>query len=354
MATHVARPEILHDLQVTHTVNHPVFVLGCGRSGTSLFGALLRKYTKVNFGPETQFIVDIYRRLDTYGDLQRDANFRLLIADIARERCFERWQHRFGFQLDASRVAAEARERTYAGVLTAIFEQFAAHHGMVRWGEKSPNYDRDLGVILELFPQARFIHIVRDGRDVALSTFKCFFGAKNAYKAALDWRREVSWVQQFQAVLPPHQFMEVRYEDLLRQPRATFARIIEFLRISDPDGQLLDFIAERIKEDLRPETAGKWSREFTPGDCSVFEGVAGDMLRSFGYPVTASEPAPPRLLARAYYHCDNKVRKWLNWEYQLDNVYKIRLRLRQYSQPLRRALTFTYSPLDSSRKHGAR
>src|SRR5262245_18471182 len=201
--THVARPEILYDLQVTHTVHHPVFVLGCGRSGTSLFGALLRKYTKINLGPETQFIVDIYKRLHTYGDLREDANLRLLIGDIARERCFERWQRRFGFRLDAARVAADALERTYAGILTAILEQFAAHHRMERWGDKSPNYDRDLGVILELFPEARFIHIVRDGRVVALSNFKCFFGAKNAYKAALDWSRQVTWVQHFKAMMPP-------------------------------------------------------------------------------------------------------------------------------------------------------
>ena len=203
MANHVARPEILHDLQVTHTVHHPVFVLGCGRSGTSLFGALLRKYMKINFGPETQFIVDYHKRLRAYGDLREEGNFRLLIADIARERCFERWHHRFGFQLNAARVAADARERSYAGILTAIFEQFAAHHGMERWGDKSPNYDRDLGVILELFPDARFFHVVRDGRDVALSTFKCFFGAKNAYKAALDWRRQLSWVLRFKAELSP-------------------------------------------------------------------------------------------------------------------------------------------------------
>ena len=68
------------------------------------------------------------------------------------------------------------------------------------------------------------------------------------------------------------------------------------------------------------------------------------MLDTFNYPVTVRNPSPPGLLSRAYYQCDNKVRKWLNWEYQQDNVYKIKLRLRQYSQPLRRALRFSFAP----------
>ena len=68
--------------------------------------------------------------------------------------------------------------------------------------------------------------------------------------------------------------MEVRYEDVLRNHRATFARVIGFLKINDPEDRLLDFVTERIKDDLRPETAGKWSKELTARECRVFEAVA--------------------------------------------------------------------------------
>jgi hypothetical protein len=173
---------------------------------------------------------------------------------------------------------------------------------------------------------------------VALSTFNVFFGAKNAYKAALDWHRQLSWVLEFRKTLPPEQFMDVRYEDLLQRPRETFADVIAFLKISDPGNALLDFVTGRIGEDLRADNADKWRTQLTARQCAVFEAVAADELQAFGYPIVSPRRLRLGILSRACYQCDNKLRKWMNVEYQQDNVYKIKLRLRKYSQPVRRVL----------------
>lgn len=85
-------PEILYDLDVKHSRTNPVFVVGNARSGTSIFCKMIRKYLKISFGTESQFIIRYYNTLARYGDLRKDENLLLLIYDISRERCFERWE----------------------------------------------------------------------------------------------------------------------------------------------------------------------------------------------------------------------------------------------------------------------
>jgi hypothetical protein len=332
----VSPPEILPDLVVRHTERRPIFVLGMSRSGTSLIAALLRKYLKVNFGTECQFVIDYYRRLARFGDLTQEPHFSFLAQEIAAERCFQRWRDRFGFQLDAARAAAEATAPTYPALLASIFEQFAAYHGMQRWGEKTPSYDSDAQVLLNLFPNARFIHMVRDGRDVALSGYRVFFGERNAYKAAGRWLAHIRAVRAFAATLPPDRLVQLRYEDLTTRPDETFARLIAFLEIDDGDGALQRYIASHIADDLHGHNTGKWKTAFSPRDLEVYEAVAGDTLSSLGYERAVRQPAALGVLPRLYYECHDKVTKWLDIEYQRDNAYRIKVRTRWATQRLRR------------------
>ena len=92
-----------------------------------------------------------------------------MIKDISAERFFARSQRNWGFVFDPTKAFSEMAERTYSGVLDAIFRQLAEHNGMVRWGDKTPQYNDDLSLLRDLFPDAQFVHIVRDGRDVTLS-----------------------------------------------------------------------------------------------------------------------------------------------------------------------------------------
>ena len=119
-----------------HTRFDPVFVLGHARSGTSLTCRLLLDHLGVNFGTESQFIIRHYQRLRRYGDLRDDRRLRCLLEEISRERFFERTRRNFGFVFDIDRAMRSIERRTYAGVLHAIFEQFAVGKGMTRWGSR--------------------------------------------------------------------------------------------------------------------------------------------------------------------------------------------------------------------------
>ena len=171
----------------------PVFVIGSARSGTSIFARLLRNYLNISFGTESQFIIRFYKHLGRYGNLTEDVNLKRLISDIGRERCFKRWR-KFGYAFDANRVFSKIQHRTYSGVLDAIFSDLADSNGMKLWGDKTPEYTYNLDILYDLFPEGRFLHIVRDGRDIALSNLNTHFGAKNIAVAAIRWKHQLECV----------------------------------------------------------------------------------------------------------------------------------------------------------------
>jgi len=319
--------------RITHRRLDPVFVVGHGRSGTSILSNLIRKYFRVAFGTESQFFVRYYRRLHRYGDLTRDRNRRLLLDDLSRERFFQR-SRKYGVRLDVDRAVREAAP-TYAGVLTAIMRQSAECQQMVRWGDKTPEYTRHLPVLRELFPTAQFIHIVRDGRDVALSGYLMHFGAKNAYAAAREWSRVLAQVQAFAATVPEGSFIELRYEDLLTRTHETVARLVRFLDIDDPDGHVSQTVGRLAAAELRAGNFDKWKTELTQREQDLFVAVAGAWLNRYGYEVAPVTRSDPGFLASMYYQVDNVIRRMMMREYWADTLYKTRLRLREQRLPLR-------------------
>ncbi len=216
-------------MTLNHVRSTPVHIIGHARSGTSILADVLRRYLQISFGTESPFIIRFEKKLAQYGDLHDERHLKRLIRDVAQERCFQRWHKFDGFVLDPDQLYRDLPERSYRGVLEAAFMQLARHGGMTRWGDKSPEYVHDLPVLYRVLPDAQYIHIVRDGRDVALSVFQQEFGAKNVSKAASDWRQQMLLVHTFAQSLPPEQFLEIRYEDFLGATGETFYKLVDFL-----------------------------------------------------------------------------------------------------------------------------
>jgi hypothetical protein len=279
-------------LPISHRRKDPVFVVGHGRSGTSILATLIRKHLQVAFGTESQFFIRYHRQLARYGDLAQEPNRRLLVEDLSRERFFQR-SKKYGVRLDVDRAVSEAEPRTYAGVLAAIMRQNAECQQMERWGDKTPEYTAHLPVLYDLFPTAQFIHIVRDGRDVALSGYQMHFGAKNAYAAARQWSGVLTKVQAFAATVPTTAFMELRYEDLLTNTVETFGRIIAFLDIEDPGGQVTATVGQSAARDLRTGNFGKWKTDLSRREQDMFVAIAGSQLARYGYEAATATRAVP-------------------------------------------------------------
>lgn len=308
----------------------PVILIGHGRSGTSILGGLLRDHLGVAFGTESQFIPDYHRMLSRYGSLEQEENLRRLIDDLLKERWFQR-SHKFNaFQLDADTIISAVEEKTYAGVLNAIFGLFAKHLQMARWGDKTPAYIHHLDLIHELFPNAKYIYLVRDGRDVAISVIKSYFGPNNIHTAALEWKDTIEKGDRFVESLPPNQVCCLRYEDIVGDPIGSFKSLVAFLGIEDPTGTLSREIEEVIPAKIMQGNYDKWRKSWTTKQRLTFEKLACAQLRAHGYETEMQEPlAEPNVIRSSYWKLLSHIARWRHIAYWKDNFYKVRLRLRR-------------------------
>lgn len=313
---------------VSHNQSSPVFIVGHARSGTSMTVRLLRKYLQIAFGTESQFIVRFYQQLHRYGNLKDDRNLQRLVDDILKERWFQRCYHRLEFQTDSKSILAEVKDRTYRGVLEAVFGQLCQHLGMNRWGDKTPEYLLDLPVLLKLFPDAKFIHVVRDGRDVALSAFQQPFGENNVVMAAKDWRDTMERVNHCASELPAHRFLEIKYEQLLQQPVMVFGKLIEFLEIDDPQGEIIEFIERNVGQDIKQNNYEKWRTNWNRSRIIRFDRIAFRYLRQYEYDVSVDEERPPSRVQLAIWSCHNLICKLSQPGYWKDSFYRLKLKLK--------------------------
>ena len=263
----------------------PIFIVGCARSGTTLLRDLLRSHPRLTFPEESHFIPLFYR---AYGDPQNAAEACELAKQILRLRWVRLW--RLGLE-----PASFSDCRSFREVLSRLYETWARDENKPRWGDKTPGYVREIPLLIKLFPGARILHIYRDGRDVALSWFShVWFGPRNMYTAAGQWRRRVNAGRGAAATLPRGTYMEVRYETLLEQPRETMQQVCEFLgepfdeavlRPSKIEGdpRLNPFSAQNSRGELMRNNAGKWKTRMPVRDRVLFESIAGDLLETLGY-----------------------------------------------------------------------
>lgn len=313
---------------VKHLDLAPVMIIGHGSSGTSISGQLIRELLKISFGTESQFIPRYYHRLVRYGDLAENRNLRRLITDILDERWFQRCR-KFGFETNIDAILADVVQPTYRAVLESVFRQLAKHNHMERWGDKTPEYIHHLPVLKAVFPDAYYIHIVRDGRDVALSVFDRFWGAKNIVTAALEWRDAVERVREFSKTIDASHFLEFRYEDLLTQPGETFAKMLTFLKVDEGDGRLLEHIEAEARAELKSTNFNKWKTALSPKQQLAFDRINGDLLAEYGYETKTRDVRQVGSLETALWAADSRVRQWGRLDYWKDDVYKLELRTKE-------------------------
>jgi hypothetical protein len=210
----------------------------------------------------------------------------------------------------AGRLRAGA---TAADGIGAIFAAYAAARGKARWGDKTPMYMSRLGLLERLFPGARYVHVVRDGRDAARSFLEMPAGLVTESWAhphdvagfACQWRTEVRAARALGRRVGPGRYHELRYEELAADPEATLRAVSGFARLDFDPVMLaypgtLDLAAKPHQARLaQPPTAGvrDWRTEMAPSDIEAFEAVAGDTLEACGY--EAADAAPPGAAARA-------------------------------------------------------
>jgi len=147
----------------------PTFIVGCGRSGTTLLKMILNSHPDLAIPVESHFIYDIARRIVSGrfpASLTHPNDWNRFLEYLKNHRYLNRW----GISLPLLFKRLEGIEdRTYASMFTTIFKEFMQDEGKPRWGDKTPMNVNYIFLIDHFFPKAKFVHIIRDGRDVALS-----------------------------------------------------------------------------------------------------------------------------------------------------------------------------------------
>jgi len=271
----------------------PVFVVGGQRSGTTMLRLMLNSHPHIAIPFESDFIPQFYRRLADYGDLGAKENVARLLDDIVEQPFVKRGK----LVRDKAEILAH-HPQSYPELIRAIYRVYAESEGKRRWGDKDPDYVTELDVLWKLFPGCRIVHLVRDGRDVAISLRELDWGSKNLLKLARDWIWQVTLGHKMGAMLAPEYYMETRYEDLVLEPEQTLRRICAFIgeqyfpeMLSYHETAATAMPIASLKyhgTSVRPPDTTKvqaWRRRMSAADRILFEEVASRTLREFGYEV---------------------------------------------------------------------
>ena len=268
----------------------PFFIVGAHRSGTTLLRLILNNHPHLAVPFESVFIPVFYKNLREYGDLSLKENLSRLIYDIGMLS-----RDKKGELVQDPEAILSLPISNYAGLVDAIFMEYAERKGKRRWGDKTPSQVMELDILWKLFPDCRVIHLVRDGRDVALSLRRISWGSAHIPRVAADWRWMTILGRKMGAFLGDH-YLEVRYEDLVLKPEETLRRICAFLE--EPYHEdLLRFHVTAEKEmpsesmkwhqnSVKPPDPSKvfmWKHQMSLADRFIFEQIAGPELELFGY-----------------------------------------------------------------------
>ena len=278
-------------------MNPYVFIVGCPRSGTTLLQRLLDAHREVAVIPETLWIARIYEHRSGLTD-EGLVTPRLIDRLLAKPRFV-----RLGIErADLERLIGGGG-RPYASFVSDIFELYGRRRGKRLVGDKSPGYVRSIPTLHGLWPEARFVHLIRDGRDVALSAVSWkkadrVLGDFRTWPsdpwttAALWWERSVRLGREAASALPPEVYLEVRYESVVAEPESACRQICAFLSLPYDPG-MLRFHAGRTtpdpalssKRQWLPPTSGlrDWRSEMSAEALQQFEAAAGDLLAELGY-----------------------------------------------------------------------
>lgn len=280
----------------------PIFIIGTERSGSNLLRTMLDAHPAIA-APHPPHILHIFEpAADSYGALDDPANFRRLSDDVAR---LVRWHiHPWHPVPEGAALADAAPSRTLLGLTDAVYASHLRWRRKTRWACKSTFNIRYVDALRDYYPDARFLWLVRDPRDVVASNLRSVFGPSSAVASATLWRDQqaLGWYASGGGTSPD--CLTIRYEDLVTTPEAVVRSICAFLdepfdpRMLAPHASAfaqqtarLAMSWQGLASPIFATSARRFTRELSPGDVATVEAIAGPRMRDFGYAPTRTPVA---------------------------------------------------------------
>lgn len=292
-------------------IQQPLFVIGSPRSGTSLLRLVLTNHSEIIIPPECGFIVWLHGKFSSWNkrDSINPATREQFLNELYACKKFDTWA------LDKATLdglISDHQPSNYATLCALVYLAYMSKLGRSAtiWGDKNNFHIDHLPLLDEIFPDARFLHIVRDGRDVACS-YREVMNKKSASpyapnlktdieSIANEWSANVNKVACYLDELSNAKQTTVRYEDLVLQPESVLSEICSWLNVSyEPQmlafhetnkcKQLEPFLTmdwkQRTVEPISADTVGRYRVLLSVEEQHLFNLAAGQSLAKYGYSV---------------------------------------------------------------------
>jgi len=272
------------------TKSTPFFIVGAGRSGTTLLRLILAGHPHIHIPPETWFIKDLVEQLPLDVPLKEDQ----VIQAVEIITTAYRWPD---MDMGADKLRASAtllKSPKLVDVINLVYSEQLKRWGKPRFGDKTPCY---IGILRELnilYPGCKFIHLIRDGRDVAISTMDM---SRIRYydRQEFEWWSAMQYRRAYLNSDLAAQILEVRYENLVLQPEATMRQICDFLGEEFHSEMLdwrdrIDLVPAReqrahtkLVRPLAADAIGVWQHRLSAWECLAIEACLQHDLKWLGY-----------------------------------------------------------------------
>lgn len=274
----------------------PIFIVGAQRSGTTLLRYILSSHPQIYIPPESNFIPRYFGQGER-STFSRERAVEIVEGILGYSTFFKDWKLNLP---DAEKVVDSSPDLTPGEIINTLYTEYASQYGSTRWGDKSPIYSDYMDLIQRIFPNAQFIHIIRDGRDVSVSMLKTYHSARffyvDLYYAAEVWKQRVIMARRSGQRMGQSNYYELHYEDLTANPEEEIRKICEYLDekfdnvMTEPYSVAKMFyhskgIHSNTRKPLNTDSVGRWKVAMSDQDQRLFQSVACDLLRELGYEV---------------------------------------------------------------------
>ena len=283
-------------------MDSPFFIVGHPRSGTTLVRAIINSHARLYVPPETGFLP--FLQVDGQAPAKDRPLARKEVTSLLQHigRLNREWQSLVHDTAEFYEALSNGRDGpTVAQVLDALYRRRMGERGE-RWGDKTPSYVSYIPHIDRLFPEALFVHVIRDGRDTVLSAREKWEGRHHldSYYLLQRWVENVIAGRRNGRLLGQGRYLEIHYEDLVAQPAESVRQLCDFLgetfrpAMLDHTQQFQEMNTvgghPEVRRPIFSTSAGRWRREMAPFDRKLAHHLAGPTLHAFGYPTPNPEP----------------------------------------------------------------
>lgn len=262
---------------------------------------MLHSHPRIAVPPETRFLVPAYYKRRKFGDMRSGEARRTLAEWMAGDRTTK--FRELGIDRDDFIRQAVEGPGSLGSVIGIALKMYADRFGKARWGDKRPSYVKQVDMLMRLFPDAQFVHLIRDGRDCVSSLKEMPWFTLDSYHAMSTWGEAIDAGRRLQKTMSEDSYYEVRYEDLTNDPVTEMKKLCHFLEedfdLAMTSPREAASVAVPVHKVWHSNThgevtkarVGSWSKRLEVWEIELCEQVLGERLEANGYELSGAPKA---------------------------------------------------------------